>query len=149
VRDPLPLPPHVNPDSIAEFDFRRVYAFGNYRHDQEMLIGPRMRDGDEGYLVVTPLEREGGSKILVCRGWISKAMKEQRVRGEGKGEAMPKGEVAVEGLLREPPKKNFVTPDNRPEKGEFYFPDVVQMAASLVRICANDGLTLRCRARIL
>jgi len=80
-----------------------------------MLIGPRMRDGDEGY--------------LVCRGWISKAMKEQRVRGEGKGEAMPKGEVAVEGLLREPPKKNFVTPDNRPEKGEFYFPDVVQMAA--------------------
>jgi surfeit locus 1 family protein len=130
VRDPLPLPPHVNPASIPEFDFRRVVAFGTYRHDQEMLIGPRMRDGEEGYLVVTPLDRgPGASKILVCRGWISKAMKDQRYRGDGHGEAMPKGERTVEGLLREPPKKNFVTPENRPDKGEFYFPDVVQMAA--------------------
>lgn len=134
IRDPLPLPPHVNPASIPEFDFRRVVAYGTYRHDQEMLIGPRMRDGEEGYLVVTPLQRtdaqnpNGGSKILVCRGWISKAMREQRARGDGHGEAMPLGEVTVEGLLREPPKKNFVTPENQPEKGEFYFPDVVQMA---------------------
>ena len=38
------------------------------------------------------------------------------------------GEVTVEGLLREPWKKNMFTPENRPDKGEFYFPDVYQMA---------------------
>ena len=90
-----------------------------------MLIGPRIHDGNDGYLVVTPLEREGrGSTVLVNRGWIPKKLKRQADRREG----LPRGEVTVEGLLREPWKKNMFTPDNKPELGEFYFPDVQQMA---------------------
>lgn len=122
---PLPLPPHVDPDAIHEFDFRRVVASGTFRHDQEMLIGPRMRDGHDGYMVVTPLERRDATTILVNRGWISKKHRDQRSRPDG----LPTGEVTVEGLLREPWKKNMFTPENRPDKGEFYFPDVKQMAA--------------------
>lgn len=90
-----------------------------------MLIGPRMRDGEQGFEVVTPLEREGdGTTILVNRGWISKKFQSQRSRPD----SLPRGEVTVEGLLREPYKKNMFTPDNRPDKWEFYFPDVEQMA---------------------
>lgn len=90
-----------------------------------MLIGPRLHEGTDGYLVVTPLERDGnGTTVLVNRGWISKKFKKQSLRPEG----LPKGEVTVEGLLREPWKKNMFTPVNNPEKGEFYFPDVVEMA---------------------
>lgn len=90
-----------------------------------MLIGPRIRDGNDGYLVVTPLEREGqGSTVLVNRGWIPKKLKRQADRREG----LPLGKITVEGLLREPWKKNMFTPDNKPELGEFYFPDVQQMA---------------------
>ncbi|KAF3353124.1 Integral membrane protein sed5 [Verticillium dahliae VDG1] len=37
--------------------------------------------------------------------------------------------ITVEGLLREPWKKNMFTPENRPDKWEFYFPDIKQMAA--------------------
>ncbi|KAH8661895.1 SURF1 family-domain-containing protein [Xylariales sp. PMI_506] len=138
VREPLPLPPRVDPDAVPDFDFRRVWARGRLRHDQEMLIGPRMRDGEDGYMVVTPLEREsspgaaqnggGGdasTTVLVNRGWISKKLRRQKDRGPG---ALPGGEVVVEGLLREPWKKNMFTPENRPDKGEFYFPDVKQMA---------------------
>ncbi|KAK5998889.1 Cytochrome oxidase assembly protein shy1 [Cladobotryum mycophilum] len=125
VRDPLPLPPHIDPSVIHEFDYRRVLATGRLRHDQEMLIGPRMRDGQDGYMVVTPLEREDGSTILVNRGWISKKHRSQRTRPD----SLPRGTVTIEGLLREPWKKNMFTPDNRPDKGEFYFPDVQQMAA--------------------
>jgi len=33
------------------------------------------------------------------------------------------------GLLREPLKKNAFTPDNRPGKNEWYFPDIKEMAA--------------------
>ena len=69
VRDPLPLPLKIDPEAVKDFDYRRVYATGNLRHDQEMLIGPRMHDGQNGYLVVTPLERESdGSTVLVNRG---------------------------------------------------------------------------------
>lgn len=140
VREPLPLPPRVDPDAVHDFDFRRVVARGRFRHAQEMLVGPRMRDGEDGYMVVTPLERddrrelvgkdggprEGSTTVLVNRGWISKKMRLQKDRGAG---ALPTDEVVVEGLLREPWKKNMFTPDNRPDKGEFYFPDVKQMAA--------------------
>jgi surfeit locus 1 family protein len=129
VRDPLPLPPTIDPAAIKDFDYRRVYATGKFRHDQEMLIGPRLNDGNDGYMVVTPLEREfdgysGNTKILICRGWIPKDKKSQRARPEG----LPQGEVTVQGLLREPWKKNMFTPENKPEQNAFYFPDVQQMA---------------------
>lgn len=125
VREPLPLPPHIDPLAIKDFDYRRVYTTGKFRHDQEMLIGPRLHDGNNGYLVITPLEREEkGSTILVNRGWIPKIFKNQADRKDG----LPTGVVKVEGLLREPWQKNFFTPENRPELREFYFPDVQQMA---------------------
>jgi surfeit locus 1 family protein len=124
-REPLPLPPRIDLDAVSAFDYRRITATGRFRHEQEMLIGPRIHDGEDGYLVVTPLDRpEGASTILVCRGWIQKRFKEQASRREG----LPLGDVEVEGLLRAAPKKNMFTPDNAPEKGEFYFPDVAQMA---------------------
>ena len=125
LRPPLPLPPQVDPDAIKDFDYRRVYATGVFRHDQEMLIGPRVHDGKDGYLVVTPLRREDNSStILVNRGWIPKKLKRQTDRKEG----LPTGSVTIEGLLREPWKKNMFTPNNKPEMGEFYFPDVEEMA---------------------
>jgi surfeit locus 1 family protein len=126
VRDPLPLPPRVDPTAVEDFDYRRITATGHYRHDQEMLIGPRVKEGTDGYLVVTPLERDGeGTTVLVNRGWIAKKFKDPRSRDPS---AMPTGEITVEGLLRKPIKKNMFTPDNRPETGEFHFPDVAQMA---------------------
>ncbi|KAK5112404.1 hypothetical protein LTR85_011513 [Meristemomyces frigidus] len=134
VRDPLPLPPQVDPDAIKDFDYRRVYARGRLRHDQEMLIGPRLHDGNDGYLVVTPLDRSEqypayaakgiNTTVLVCRGWITKDKAAQSTRPEG----LPTGEVVVEGLLREPWKKNTFTPDNQPGQEKWYFPDVHEMA---------------------
>ena len=125
IQPPLPLPPTVDLDVIHDFDYRRVYTHGKYRHDQEMLIGPRIRDGIDGFVVVTPLEREGGCKILVNRGWIAKT---KRNSPERMRFGLPLGEVSVQGLLREPLEKNLFTPDNNPEKGEWYFPSVYEMA---------------------
>lgn len=132
VRDPLPLPPQVDPDAVKDFDYRRVYARGKWRHDQEMLIGPRVHDGEDGYLVITPLERSEefpntsrNTTILVNRGWIPKDKAAQSSRPD----SLPAGEVISEGLLREPWKKNLFTPDNNPDEGKWYFPDVHQMAA--------------------
>ena len=124
VRSPLPLPPRIDPSVIDDFDYRPVYTVGRFRHDQEMLIGPRIQNGENGYLVITPLERKGGSTILVNRGWIAKKMAKQRDRPDG----LPQGEAIVSGLLRKPFKKNIFTPDNEPETGAFYFPNVEEMA---------------------
>ncbi|KAF2275933.1 SURF1-domain-containing protein [Westerdykella ornata] len=127
---PLELPVRIDPDAIEDFDYRKVWAKGVLRHDQEMLVGPRMMEGENGYIVVTPLERtdERGnkSKILCCRGWIKADTKAQWFRTASG--ALPEGEVVIEGLLRVPPKRNMFTPVNRPEKGEWFFPDVGEMA---------------------
>ena len=114
---------------------------GKFRHDREMLLGPRINEGDDGYFVVTPLERQDvatsgagtgaaatgrGTTLLVNRGWIARKFKDQKARRD---EILDQDKlVTVEGLLRQPWKKNIFTPDNKPEKGEFYFPDVKQMA---------------------
>lgn len=114
-----------------------------------------MRDGEQGYMVITPLERGDGSTVLVNRGWISKDMADQgkRRRARGARLSLPEGEVVVEGMLRKPWKKNMFTPDNRPDKGEFYFPDVKQMAeltgAQPVWIEATSGTYLACLYVIL
>ncbi|KAJ5798099.1 uncharacterized protein N7503_007395 [Penicillium pulvis] len=125
VRPPLPLPPRIDPEAIADFDYRRVYATGHFRHDKEMLIGPRMLEGEDGFMVVTPLERaDGQSTVLVNRGWISRKLADQKDRPD----SLLEGEITVEGLLREPWKKNMFTPENKPLEGKFYFPDIEQMA---------------------
>ncbi|KAL9012988.1 MAG: hypothetical protein Q9173_002284, partial [Seirophora scorigena] len=125
IKSPLSLPPNVDPEAVRDFDYRKVYTTGHLRHDQEMLIGPRIHDGNDGYLVVTPLERgDHSSTVLINRGWIPRSKKAQVDREEG----LPRGRVTVEGLLREPWKKNLFTPDNQPQIRQFYFPDVQQMA---------------------
>lgn len=147
VKPPLPLPPQVDPDAISEFDYRRVYATGRLRHDKEMLIGPRMRDGEDGFVVVTPLQRgDGQSTVLVNRGWISRKMQNQKDRLQG----LPQGEVTVEGLLREPWKKNMFTPENKPEEGKFYFPDIYQMAelSGSQPVWIEQTMGKRCFAKI-
>ncbi|EFQ92850.1 hypothetical protein PTT_09928 [Pyrenophora teres f. teres 0-1] len=127
---PLELPLRIDPDAIKDFDYRKVYATGVLRHDQEMLIGPRILDGEEGYTVVTPLERKDARgnvhKILACRGWIKKEASPQWFRK--KNGALPEGNVTIEGLLRIPPKGNMFTPKNEPEKGKWFFPSVEEMA---------------------
>lgn len=123
----LPLPPILNPNIVEqEFDFRRVTATGTFRHDQEMLVGPRLFDGEDGYYVVTPLERKDGSKLLVFRGWIAKRFKEQSSRPE----SLIRDEVTIECMLRKKPAKNFFTPNDEPEKGNYYFMSIDDMAAS-------------------
>jgi surfeit locus 1 family protein len=127
---PLELPLRIDESMLDAFDYRRVYAKGKLRHDQEMLIGPRILDGEEGYTVVTPLEREDERgnvhKILCCRGWIKKDTAPKWFRKNSGG--LPEGDVLVEGLLRIPPPGNMFTPKNEPEKGKWFFPSVKEMA---------------------
>ncbi|KAK9480892.1 SURF1 family-domain-containing protein, partial [Lipomyces japonicus] len=122
---PLILPPRLNPEAAANLQYRKVMAKGKFRYDEEILVGPRMYEGEKGYAVITPFERENGTKILVNRGWIKESMADQSKR---KLEAMPQGNVVIEGLIKLPAKKNYFTPENRPDKNEYYYVDVAEFA---------------------
>jgi surfeit locus 1 family protein len=93
-----------------------------------MLVGPRMYEGQAGYHLYSPLlllDSDDRSTVLVNRGWISKKFA-QFHQGINKDDVE---QVVVQALVRKPLKKNMFTPDNKPEKGEWYFPDIEQMAS--------------------
>jgi len=56
---------HFSDKPIEEFDYRVVLVKGKFRHDQEMLVGPRTRDGALGYHIIAPIERENGYSLFV------------------------------------------------------------------------------------
>ncbi|KAJ7925986.1 SURF1 family-domain-containing protein [Mycena leptocephala] len=106
---------------IPEFVFRKVFLRGKWDHAHSMLVGPRTRDGVHGANVLTPLIREDGSTIIVDRGFISKEFDLQSIPQDN-------GEVEFLGMLRTSQVRNTFTPDNHPERGEWYWKDVDAMA---------------------
>jgi surfeit locus 1 family protein len=107
---------------IPDFIFRKVLVRGKWDHEHSMLLGPRVRDGLQGYHVVTPLVRLDGSTVLVDRGFVSKD-------AIGKcGLQQKNGEVEVLGMLRMSQSRNAFTPDNHPERSEWYWADVTAMS---------------------
>ncbi|TCD68074.1 surf-like protein, partial [Steccherinum ochraceum] len=121
-RAPIALPRHVNTAAVPEFVYRKVYLKGTWDHERTMLLGPRARDGTLGYHIITPLVRTDGTTVLVDRGFVSKEF------AESSSWSKEPGEVELLGTLRVAEKRNNFTPDNHPEKNEWYWTDIATMA---------------------
>lgn len=110
--------------ALPDFSYQKVSLRGRWDHAKTILVGPRVRDGANGYNVITPLVRDNGSTILVDRGFVS----EEHASVDKLKELPSDTEVEVLGMLRMSGKRNRFTPDNHPEKGEWYWVDVNAMA---------------------
>ncbi|KAI0936847.1 hypothetical protein AcV5_004881 [Taiwanofungus camphoratus] len=121
-REPISLPKRINLVALPDFAFRKVLLKGHLDNAHSMLLGPRVRDGTVGYHLVMPLIRADGSTVLVDRGFVSKEMANDAKRRQ------EDGEVEILGLLRTSHVRNSFTPDNNPQKGEWYWTDVDAMA---------------------
>lgn len=129
--DLLPLGPAAN--------YRPVYVVGVYRHDHEMQLQARTYDGQIGVQLVTPVQliesrsrEDAGSgvpsrvdAVLVNRGWVPLDRRDPRARLD----SWTMGEVVLTGILRWPTEPGRFTPENRPDKGEWYWLDLPAMAA--------------------
>ncbi|KAM0750589.1 SURF1-domain-containing protein [Meredithblackwellia eburnea MCA 4105] len=125
-KNPIGLPARIDLDAIPEFAYRKVQVEGTFDHAHEILIGPRTREGELGYHVITPLVRgEGKDTILVNRGFVKREKRDKRSRVEG----LTSGQVQLVGMLRDQDRSNSFTPKNNPEAGEWVFSDIKQMAA--------------------
>ena len=49
---------------------QRVEASGTYDADSEVLLRNRVRDGEGGYELLTPLVLDDGTAVVVDRGWV-------------------------------------------------------------------------------
>ncbi|KAJ1771604.1 surf-like protein [Coemansia sp. RSA 487] len=119
-RRPIALPLRVTQDEINQNEYRRVIVHGVFDHSKEMLVGPRSLEGEPGYIVVTPLVREDGSRILISRGWIRRDLKDPKTRPQ----SQPADPLTVIAFVRRATAKNRFMPEPSPEKNEWFSIDL-------------------------
>ncbi|KAK4057926.1 surf-like protein [Microbotryomycetes sp. JL221] len=119
------LPARIDPSAIPQFAYRKVIVEGEFDYDNEIELGPRTREGELGYHVVTPLKRgKGQDTILVNRGFVRRDRKEQKDRPN----SLRKGKVQLVGMLRDQEQANSFTPQNDPSKRQWVFANIQEMA---------------------
>lgn len=125
------LPENIDPLAIADFEYRRFKIKGHFDYSQEMFLGPRIKNGNIGYLVITPFIREKGKPLLIERGWISKDKILPQTRNSGylSHLAFPQGEIEIEALFRSMPEKSYLQFDHEPGSRLFNVHDIPAMAA--------------------
>jgi len=128
-RDPMALPKNIKIDALPEFAFRKVLLKGTWDYAHSIFVGPRTRENVLGYHVVTPLVRpDGASTVLVDRGFVAREFHDvpsDHIFPTNQQEEQT--EVEVRGMLRTQHEKGTFTPENVPEKGEWYWMDVERM----------------------
>lgn len=125
------LPTHIDPTVIKDFEFRRFKIKGHFDYSKELFLGPRLKNGELGYLLITPFVRsDGGEPILIERGWIekSKVIPSRRSKGYLAHLAMPVGEIEIQAMFRVMPTKSWMQYDHEPGTRLFHVPDVVAMS---------------------
>lgn len=126
--DPVALPAMVA--DPAAWDYRRATVTGQFMHDKEALIGPRLYPGPDGRMlpglhVLTPLVRsDGGGIVLVDRGWIPLDKRDPASRAAGE----LAGEVSISGILRAPEPRAWMQPENDPARNDWYWFDLPALA---------------------
>jgi surfeit locus 1 family protein len=82
-------------DDTASLEYRPVEVVGTFRPDLEVLVRNQTNNGQAGFHVVTPLETEPDTYVLVNRGWVPLAMDSPPVAA-----TPPGGATVVDGLVR-------------------------------------------------
>ncbi|GAA5853466.1 hypothetical protein JCM5353_001797 [Sporobolomyces roseus] len=124
-QEPVGLPARIDPAAIPEFAWRKVYVTGVYDHEHSLVIGPKTRDGQIGYHVVTPLKRgDGKDTIMVNRGFVKREVVNAKDRPAG----LTNEKVEITGMLRDQEPPNAFTPVNDPSREQWVFANIAEMA---------------------
>lgn len=131
----------------SDVEYTRVRVAGRYLHeDERYFYAPDPRLGP-GYNVVTPLVVRTGANcqdiVLVNRGFVTEALKDQSKRAEGQinpavvavegpqaSSRLARG-ATVTGLVRLPEKPGLFTPANDAGKNMWFWRDPAGLLASL------------------
>ncbi|MCG2628966.1 SURF1 family protein [Bradyrhizobium sp. WYCCWR 13023] len=122
---PLPSRTSWPTISAANDEYRHVDVSGRFLHDRETLVQAVTEEGP-GYWVLTPLQRDDGTTVLINRGFVPSERRDPSTRQGGN----PDGRVVVAGLLRVTEPKGGFLRDNVPQHNRWYSRDVAAIAAA-------------------
>jgi len=111
----------------GDVEYARVRLSGRYLHDKERHFYATL-DGRPGWHLITPLVLGDARVVFVNRGFIPSELKNLAQRQDGTAG----GEQDVIGLVRVPSgTKTWFTPENEPERNQWFWLDLSNMAASV------------------
>ena len=114
-----------HPADVEAWNYRRVVARGVFDHDREAHLQTTGPDGKAGYDIYTPLRLADGRAVIVNRGWVPFAKKDQSTRGDG----LSVGEVSVVGLARLNRTAEWYMPKNNTVKNIWFTANLPEMAS--------------------
>ena len=114
-------------EKSRDVEYLKVRFKGRFRHDGESHFFTVIA-GKTGWRVITPLDIGAGKIVMVDRGFVPDARKQAKTREEGQ----VKGEQTVIGLARAPGIKGQFTPDNAPNKNNWFWRDLMGMASAVL-----------------
>ena len=116
--EPVPLPADPDPERDA---YLRVTLTGVFGPEELFVLGSTRRHGP-GFRVVAPFETETGRRLLVDRGFVPEARRD---------EPRPAGPATVTGTLYWPDETDGFTPDPDREANLWFARDAAPMAEAL------------------
>jgi surfeit locus 1 family protein len=106
-----------------DYEYRHVLLRGTFENEKEVLVfrpsGSSTGLREPGYLVLTPMRLASGAYVIVNRGFTPASRSDAGARRQREIE----GETALTGLMREPESRNFFTPADRPDAGQYFTRD--------------------------
>ena len=110
-----------------DVEYLHVRLTGRFHHDKERFL-QAVEKGVAGWNVITPLETERATIVLVNRGFVPDRLRRPELRAAG----LIPGTVDVEGLVRLPPaRKPAFVPDNDLVRNEWYWLDFSRLFGSM------------------
>ena len=107
----------------ADYEYRRVRLAGIFRHQDEVQVYT-VSDLGPGYWVLTPLQRDDGSLVIVNRGFVPSDKRDPSTRLEGELPAR----VEIVGLMRAPETGGLFLRANDPQNDRWYSRNIAQIA---------------------
>lgn len=107
----------------ADYEYRRVRLAGIFRHQDEVQVYT-VSDLGPGYWVLTPLQCDDGSLVIVNRGFVPSDKRDPSTRLEGELPAR----VEIVGLMRAPETGGLFLRTNDPQNNRWYSRNIVQIA---------------------
>lgn len=108
-------------DVVSDNEFKAGVLRGKFVYPREVLIEAKVYDGEPGYHVITPFIVGDGGIVFVNRGWAPLSYKPGN---PPLWDLNPGQSRQIFGMVKAINEPNMFVPENRPERDEWYWPDL-------------------------